>query len=201
MTSFKTTRLLLVRHGQSIANAERRVQGWANDPLSELGQQQAQRLAEWMQQHYTHADVLYASPLRRAYQTAELVGMALGLSVQTRDGLKEVHVGDLEDSDDHQFNQAMATLTDLDVVGGESLPTFTERVVGTLHGLLAVNDGRTIVVAAHLGVIAVALAYWFDRDASLAWQKYGRIRNTSMTELLFHDRVELLRHGDMPHLE
>lgn len=75
----KTTRLLLIRHGQSIANIERRVQGWNDDPLTGYGAAQAHLLANWLRDNDPHADVLFSSPLQRAYQTATPIGAALGL--------------------------------------------------------------------------------------------------------------------------
>lgn len=199
------TRLLLIRHGQSVANAEKRIQGWGDDPLSPLGVEQAERLAHWMQTNRLRADVLYASPLQRAYQTARFVSTALGLPIAVREGLREVSLGSLEDTSEPDFMQALAA-GDITVTHGvETIHAFGERVVGTVADLLATHQGQTIVVCAHLGVVAVTLAHWLDNDVTLTWDKYGRIPNTSLSELHFSlagaPAVELVHYGYAPHTD
>ena len=85
-------RLLLVRHGQSVWNADGRWQGQADPPLSPLGEEQASdaapRLAAFGFSH------LVASDLQRARRTAEIVGAVLGLAVEIDPDLREIDVGD-----------------------------------------------------------------------------------------------------------
>jgi broad specificity phosphatase PhoE len=83
------TRLFLVRHGQSTWNAQGRIQGWADPPLDETGHEQARRLALRLAAEEHGVSAIYSSPLLRARQTAEAVGLALELTVQTDDRLKE----------------------------------------------------------------------------------------------------------------
>jgi probable phosphoglycerate mutase len=71
MTSNKITRLLLIRHGRSTWNAAGRIQGQADPPLDDVGQEQARRLAERLLED--HPAILYASPLQRARET-EFIG-------------------------------------------------------------------------------------------------------------------------------
>lgn len=84
--------LLLVRHGESVWNAERRWQGQADPPLSRLGEAQAadaaQRLAP------LGFSAIVASDLVRARRTAEILAAILGLPVQVEPGLREIDVGD-----------------------------------------------------------------------------------------------------------
>ncbi len=200
MTRLHPTRLILVRHGQSVANAERRVQGWADAPLSELGQQQTRLLARWLQHNETHINCLVSSPLQRAHQTASHIAEVLRLPVRTHSGLRELGLGALED---HPEEALQAALQAGDIVvshHAEPMSIFGERVVTALDEIVAAARGQTILVTAHLGVIAVALAHWLHGDIELAWQKYGRIPNTSMSELLIHEQAELIRHGAVPHL-
>lgn len=198
-----TTRLILIRHAQSEGNAANIVQGWTDSPLSELGKQQAQRLGAWLAHNNMHADYLFASPLLRAYHTACAVGAALNLPIERRDGLKEVNLGQMENVPDPQFVDAMLNTRDFETVYAmESTPAFSERAIGTLHGLLARYHGHTLIVVTHLGVICTALAYWLERDVSKAWDVYGNIGNTGVTDLRFHvdDAVEVVRRGDLSHL-
>jgi broad specificity phosphatase PhoE len=196
--------LLLIRHAQSLANAAGRVQGWADAPLSPQGEAQARFLAAWLRDNNPGADALFASPLRRTYQTAEAVGAALGLPVQSRPGLREVCIGRMEDTLEADFDRAMQAAESEAAFeqeyGIEPARDFAERALGALHGLLAAYHGQTLIVVTHLGVICNALAYWIDRDTSVCWQTYGHIRNTSISEIHLHERIEVVSYGALPHL-
>jgi broad specificity phosphatase PhoE len=203
MTRYQTTRLILVRHAQSVANADGRVQGWTDAPLTPRGQSEVQHLAAWFRENNPGIQHIFSSPLQRAYQTASGVGAALGMEIETRPGLKEIYLGHLEDSHEDDFNAALDTnIEEFErTYEVETTPAFTERTLGTLHGLLAAHDGRTLLVVTHLGIICTALAYWLDRDVAQAWPRYGHIRNTALTELVFHERVELRAIDQTPHLD
>ena len=87
-------RLLLIRHGESIANAEGRLQGHLDIPLSDRGRRQAERLAERLA--VLSVKALYTSPLLRAKGTAEIMSERLGLAIEQRAALMERNVGELE---------------------------------------------------------------------------------------------------------
>src|SRR5262245_40290829 len=83
------TRLLLVRHGQSTWNADGRWQGQGDPPLSPLGERQAAEAAERVQA----MDALWSSDLRRAWQTAEIIGARASLAVHLEGRLRERDAG------------------------------------------------------------------------------------------------------------
>jgi len=85
-----STRVLLVRHGQSTWNADARWQGQADPPLSALGEQQAVDAAR----HVAGMDALWSSDLHRARRTAELIGEHLALGVHVEARLRERHAGE-----------------------------------------------------------------------------------------------------------
>lgn len=201
MVHQQPTRLLLVRHAESVANAELRIQGWSDDPLSSRGEAQAQCLAYRLRDERVHADVLVASPLRRTYQTASTIGDALGLPVAVRNGLREIGLGSLENVHESQFMPAIEE-ADYEVkYGFETLSEFGERVLGTLYGLVAAYYGKTLLVVTHGGVIGIALAFWMERDFTRTWTGYGYAANASLTELVFGETMELVCFGDTCHLE
>ena len=86
-------RLYLVRHGQTIFNQERRIQGWCDSPLTPLGIYQAKHAAMYFQQHDIHFDHAYCSTSERTSDTLENI---TDLPYTRLKGLKEFHFGKLE---------------------------------------------------------------------------------------------------------
>jgi len=86
------TEFLVVRHGQSVADIEKRHEGRADFPLTELGRKQAISVAEWIAKHYPAALIL-ASPLKRAAETARTIAERLSISVDFDDDLMEFDNG------------------------------------------------------------------------------------------------------------
>lgn len=199
MPQQQTTHLVLIRHAESVANANHIMQGWSDAPLSPQGEEQAMRLATWLHTNNPGARALFASPLKRAYTTARYVGEALGLPVQTREGLRELGLGQLEDSEASELDAALKYPDFETRYGVETLPVFGERVLGTLFGLLAVYEGSTLVVVAHGGVIGMALSYWLNHDISRTWTDYYT-ENTAINELVFGEQqVEMVRYNQFDH--
>ena len=85
-------RLLLVRHGETDWNAAGRIQGCTDTPLNARGRAQAAALAEKLRSS-ERAEALYTSPLRRAAETAEIIGSALGLRPEPVEALREISFG------------------------------------------------------------------------------------------------------------
>jgi broad specificity phosphatase PhoE len=83
--------LLLARHGESDWNRAKRWQGFADRPLTDRGRQQAEELADRLDD--TELDAVYSSDLQRARDTAEVVARRRGLTVATTPDLREVDVG------------------------------------------------------------------------------------------------------------
>ncbi len=86
-----TKTLLILRHGETSWNRERRIMGAADVPLNEAGRSQCARAAELLAP--SAIDAIVTSPLRRAQETAEILGAALGLVVREDPDLEEVRFG------------------------------------------------------------------------------------------------------------
>jgi broad specificity phosphatase PhoE len=104
------TTILLARHGETDWNRDGRFQGWADPPLNETGRAQARALAE--QLRGTPFDAVYASDLRRAHETAEIVAAPHGVPVLADEGLREIDaiLGRGELRDYHLAHAARADL-------------------------------------------------------------------------------------------
>ena len=156
------TRLLLVRHGETDWNLASRFQGHADPPLNETGRAQAVKLAG------TYAGrsfaAVYSSPLRRAFETAEIVAGPHGLRPVAVEGLREVDVGtwqgltrdEVEERFPDQFEHWLAFGQGWD--DGESYEQMGRRVVATLFEIASRFADETVLVATHGGPIRAALA-------------------------------------------
>ena len=84
--------ILLIRHGQSLADLEDRHEGRADYPLTEMGHRQAEKLSRWLDKEYD-IDLIISSPLIRASSTAEYIAEKTGLELIIEDELMEWNNG------------------------------------------------------------------------------------------------------------
>ena len=154
------TRLYLIRHGQSEWNRARRVQGHTNSPLTELGHRQAQAVAEALARR--GIDVLYASDLSRAHDTALAIGNETNLELTLDPRLREMCYGILEgltwDEAEERHPGMYAALRggppDRVITGGESRNQLIERALAFMGDVLERHPGQNICAATHGGLIA-----------------------------------------------
>jgi probable phosphoglycerate mutase len=158
------TRLIIMRHAQSEANAEGRIQGHLDISLSELGHRQSALLAERLAALDVHA--LYSSPLRRARQTADTIALHLRLPVQDVPGLRERDVGALEGLNRAEilarfpeYGQPGADVSRIQVPGFEQDADLIARVTTALVGIIAGHPDQTAAVMTHGGVIGTVLRW------------------------------------------
>jgi broad specificity phosphatase PhoE len=135
------TTLLLVRHGETDWNAEGRLQGHTDRPLNDYGRRQAQELAERLAGE--GADAIYASDLKRATETAEIVGARLGLPVVIDADLREKNWGNWEGLTGDE-----RVLVEFE---GESTADHRDRVLRAVRRIAGRHPGQRIVVVTHGG--------------------------------------------------
>lgn len=136
------TTLLLVRHGETDWNAERRWQGHADVPLNARGRAQAEALAE--QLAADHIDAIYSSDLSRAYDTAAIVAARVGLPVIVEPDLREIDVGPLEGL---TSDEARA----FDGWHGEPVEAHAERIMRALTRIAGSHPGGRVLAVTHGG--------------------------------------------------
>lgn len=161
-----TTRLLLVRHGETDANAEGRTQGRRDVPLNVLGRRQAEALAGTLQRYEPCA--LYSSPASRARDTAAPLASALGFEVQVDERLAELDQGVLDGLNREELRRDHADFLrrwreeDPAVVrmpDGESMADAQTRMVAALVDVAAVHPDATVVVVSHNLALRAALCH------------------------------------------
>ncbi|WIG57810.1 MAG: hypothetical protein OJF49_000555 [Ktedonobacterales bacterium] len=183
------TRLYLIRHGQAFCNVPPYglVAGMNGDlGLTPHGVLQAERLRDRLAATGEIApDVLIASTLPRARQTAEIIAPALGLPIIPDDEVQEMRVGDL---DGQPWNDVKDYFPDFRKEpyrpfgpGGENYGQFVLRVAGALDRILAEHDGKTITIVCHGGVIDASFAVFFGMNTLTPGATGLYTRNTSIT--------------------
>ena len=145
--------LILIRHGLPL-RVETKDGTPADPPLSEVGQEQAERMTKWLEGE--HLDYLYSSPMQRAVQTAEPLVALKGLEPVLSDGVAEydrdadhyIPLEDLKTSDYDRWLRLMrGELVD------ESFAKFGVEVVTTLNEIIDNHPGKTVAVTCHGGVV------------------------------------------------
>ncbi|MFT3953606.1 MAG: histidine phosphatase family protein [Piscinibacter sp.] len=170
-------RLLLVRHGETALNAARILQP-ADTPLSERGLAQAAALARRLAaQPITQ---LWSSDLPRAWQTAEPIAHAAGVTIQPWPALQERNFGDLRGRPYESLGFDPLAMQEAPPAG-ESVAAFEARVDTALDAALAAADGGDgcIVLVSHGLVIHSLLSRRIARAPGLALPP--RIANTSVS--------------------
>ena len=157
----EVTRVLLIRHGQSQGNAERRFGGHSPTPLSPLGSRQAEATARALASEPLSA--IYSSDLLRAVETAEPLARAANLPVTRTSAFRERSVGMMEgltfEEAAEQYPDEYAALLRRDfdhvLLGGESYRQLLERGARELDLAIERHRGGSIAVFSHTGTICI----------------------------------------------
>lgn len=172
----KTT-ILLVRHGQTAWNKDERIRGRSDIPLDEVGLEQAQMTARYIAARWPLTAV-YASPLRRALDTARAIAAVQGLEARPLDGLLDLCFGQWEGL---SIPEVQARYPDLwrawleaphtvRFPDGEGLDDVRERGMVTLQDIIQRHPGETVALVAHRVVNQVLLCAVLGLGNDHFWQ-------------------------------
>lgn len=198
--------LYCLRHGESTYNAEGRVQGQSDVPLTELGRRQGEAAAEALAN--VGLQMIFASPLRRAYQTAQILARRIGCPIRTDPRLMEIHAGIFQDRSRRelaeQFPDEFARWTsgdpDFAIPGGESLRQLAQRGVAAFRDIIHSGYERVAVVS-HGRLLAVTLKALLGAEND--GQVPSALQNASITVVEADPQtgaIRLLSADDVSHL-
>ena len=200
-------RFIVVRHGYSQGNKEKRFCGQLDIPLDEAGHRQAAATAQYIVSNF-QVDRIYSSHLSRAFLTAKPVADALGLEVIPLRQLQEVDVGrwhnmlisDIIQEEPELFASYKAYPGLFRFPGGESYEETMARAKQVFDEIAAQNEGKTVVVATHGGVIRALCTVWM-RIPPDQLQKIPPIPNCSVTIVEYENgTANFLQMGSTDHL-
>ena len=189
----KETKIFIVRHGQSLGNANFIYLGHTDLDLSELGKQQAKLTAERLKNE--KIDAIYSSDLLRAHNTALPHAELRGLEVVDSQSFREIFIGDWEGMTVPEIKEKYYKEFTVDWIknyglfrapNGESVQEAADRFYAEAERIARENEGKTILIASHAGIIRgfwgrisniapedLAQAFPFPSNASFSVVTYG----------------------------
>ncbi len=203
-----STTLLLIRHGETAWNAEHRIQGRLDVPLSATGIWQTRQLAQRLANE--RIDAVISSDLARAWMTGAPLADLHSLDMIAEPRLRERAFGIFEGKTldeiaaEHPDELAAWRSRDVDwcVPEGESGAEFIARVLEAMQDVVLAQSGRTVALVTHGGVLDVV----YRNARSLSWDapREHLMLNASINRLQAHPaplRLEIVAWGDVDHLD
>jgi len=200
-------RMLLVRHGETIWNNQLRYQGHTDIPLSDVGKQQAEKLALRLRNWTINA--FYASDLSRAKETAEIIARFHQKPVELCAGLRETRFGAWEGLTYKEIASQFPDVwqswhqdpVNVVIPEGESVAQVAQRAWNTFQKIICRHQEEdTILIASHGGTIRLLLAQALQMNMSLFWNI--RQDNTALNIIdVFGDRYIVSLINDTSHLD
>ncbi len=168
-------RIIYVRHAESLWNPIGRYQGRLDPELSERGHKQAPLIAKALKKY--NPTVLYSSPLKRTYQTAEYISKELGLPINISQEIIEIDHGDwsgmlvdeVKEKYPDMFRAWLYEPENVKFPNGESLTDVYYRVKKFQEKVLEKHDGETIIAVSHTVPIRASFVAGLDLPLGKFW--------------------------------
>ena len=142
-----TKTLYLMRHGQTMFNAQHRIQGWCDSPLTDLGKRQAKAAGEYFRTHAITFDHAYCSTSERCSDTLELI---TDMPYTRLKGLKEMFYGQLEgESERLSCKEPEKSITYYQQFGGDSSDVVKDRMMAVLQDIMERDGHESVLAVSH----------------------------------------------------
>lgn len=191
------TELILIRHGYTI-----RVNGdYVHAPLTPLGQEQAAQTGRYLHSSQQPLNGFYTSPLRRAQETAAIIGSIITVTPIIKNGLRELEGLEVPALALYELASVVDPVEDyLDARAGKPIRwPIQGRVSKSLLELGAAHPNQRVAVVAHSGVISAIFAWYFPEERGEWW--LTTVSNCSMTRLAVDNtKARILGVDDTRHL-
>lgn len=198
-----STRLIIVRHGETESNVAKIQQGWIDTPLTPLGQQQILRLGQRLATE--KIDMAYSSPLLRSVRTTQaIINFHPDLLVEYTEELRERHWGIYEGRsvDEYTEDQVRSGVAFIDhrPEGGESLADLKQRMAGFLGRVLPLNANKSVLISTHHSAMKMLLFILLDKPLT-DWEGL-KMPNTALNILEYTEGspTNVLLFNDAAHL-
>lgn len=199
------TRLIVVRHGETVWNREGRYMNQLDSPLTDLGERQAIALAKRLRG--IQFDAIYTSDLGRAVRTAKLITDETGGEAIPCPALREHAMGffqgltlaEVEEKYPVE-RELLSHDPDFTIEGGESIRTFHERVTREFESIVDRHRGQTVLAVCHGGTLETLIRYVMR--VPLDAHRPARVPNCGLNVFhVFETHWMLNTWGDVSHLQ
>lgn len=188
-----TTKLCLIRHGETTWNAERRLQGHTDIPLNTKGILQARQMAQAIKNTKLSFDALYTSDLKRAADTANAIVELFGVEARVDSALRERHFGALQGLTIQEapllqpvvWQAHIARDLEHELDGGESIQQFSLRVQTVLDKIQEQHSGQTILLVSHGGTLD--MVYRIASKQALRTERVASVPNASFNWINYQE--------------
>lgn len=200
------SRLILVRHGNTLLDSGLKYWGSTDVELSPGGIEQAEKLRDRLAKE--KIDAVYSSDLKRAYATASIIASKQQLEVNTCTELREIDFGNLEGSTYSELRQlfpevrqlVLGEKPELRFPGGESFLEFNQRIARFTDKLGKYSPEETLLIVSHGGTLRMIM-YQLSGKATDHWLQIPlELASLSILELTAHGIIARLL-NDVSHLK
>jgi phosphoserine phosphatase len=202
------TRIIALRHGETVLNVKKRYQGRLDSPLTDRGRHQAEKAAHRLKD--AAIDVIYTSPRQRAITTAEIIRGARDCPIITDSRLSEIDCGSWEGVLHREVKEKYPAIFrrwenephEHRMPDGESLDEVRKRVASILDEILEKETGKTVMIVSHL-VTTMIIMMIFAQEHNKEFWKTKIQGNTSINVIEVDENgyANILRRGDLSHIE
>jgi len=198
------TRLVLVRHGETIWHSENRYAGSTDIPLGRRGLEQAEQLAKWAAG--TELAAIWVSPLRRARETAGPSEIATGITARVDSRLREIDFGQAEGLTDTEIRQSLPEAfaafqsdpVSHHLPGGEDPRDVVQRCTECFKEIERMHSGGRVLIVTHNTLIRVALCELLAVPLSKYRTVFPSIDNGALSELRLQNGQAALLKFNLP---
>jgi alpha-ribazole phosphatase len=189
--------VILVRHGETTANADRLFCGHTDVELTEKGIMQANEAYEKLKKY--DFDMIFSSDLKRAYETAKIINRDRKLKINVVPELREINFGEFEG---HTFDEILSKDASFKsgyfddnwnytFPNGESLEKMNHRIITAYKKVLEENEDKNILMVLHAGVIRGILSNEISENYKSYW-KYD-IENCGISKIKYYNDIAILK--------
>lgn len=200
-------KLYVARHGQTLWNTQKRMQGWGNSDLTELGIKQAKMLGkELLPIDFSQ---VISSPLGRTVETTKLIMGEREYEIVLNEDFKEMGFGSwegqcpdlLKTRYPDQYKNLWTDATQYMPIDGESFERVTKRVKRGMDKIIQDNPEGNVLLVTHGMIVQVLILHMKGLPLSQLWDR-GVVPPTSLTVFdIRPDKVEVIKEADTSHLK
>lgn len=203
------TKIILLRHGQSIGNLEGYFQGQIDAELSDIGKKQAELAAKRLQNE--NIDIIISSPLQRTYYTAVYVNKYHNVPIVINKDIIEINAGcwsgkyinDISEQYPKEWNDWWNNPHKFSVSGGESMIDVYNRTGNALQKIISEHNNKTICIVSHGCAIRCMMCHIYNKPIeyinNIGWGTNTSI-NIVQCSSLYNKDTKIVAENDIGHL-